>query len=59
MQRAQESVEPSTSSMIKLVQETKDDVQRGFLIYLSVYKQPGDATPRFIGWMYAAFQLMT
>ncbi|MBB1286793.1 CHASE domain-containing protein [Flavisolibacter sp. BT320] len=39
MQRAMDSGEPALSEMVRLVQETDDDVQKGCLLYLPVYNQ--------------------
>jgi len=40
MEQARDSGQPVLSGMVKLVQETQQDVQRGFLIYMPVYR-PG------------------
>ena len=62
MSRARDTGQASTSGIITLVQETDEDVQRGFLTYVPVYA--GDEPPRsveerrarFQGWVYAAFR---
>jgi len=62
MSRARDQGKAATSGIITLVQETSENVQRGFLTYLPVYK--GHSTPdsvadrrsRFQGWVYAAFR---
>jgi two-component sensor histidine kinase/CHASE1-domain containing sensor protein len=38
MERARDTGLPSVSGVVKLVQETEQDVQRGFLIYVPVYR---------------------
>ncbi|WP_346284773.1 CHASE domain-containing protein [Zoogloea sp.] len=39
MEQARDSGQPVLSGMVKLVQETHQDVQRGFLIYMPVYRR--------------------
>ena len=63
MARARDTGEPATSGLITLVQETEEDVQRGFLTYLPVYRS-GTTPPtmeqrraEFVGWVYAAFRM--
>ncbi len=62
MKRAKEEGLTSTSGLITLVQETEEDVQRGFLTYVPVYKSgetPNTIEARkaeFQGWVYAAFR---
>jgi PAS domain S-box-containing protein len=52
----------STSGIITLVQETKEDIQRGFLMYLPVYqtktipKTLKEKREQFVGWVYAPFR---
>ena len=52
----------ATSGVITLVQETKEDVQRGFLTYLPVYrtktipKTLKERREQFMGWVYAPFR---
>ncbi|MFD1552203.1 hypothetical protein DNU06_00100 [Putridiphycobacter roseus] len=63
MQRAIDSGEASTSSIITLVQETETDVQKGFLTYLPVYKKGADLSTVanrnkfFKGWVYSPFRV--
>lgn len=42
MEQARDSGQPILSGMVKLVQETQKDVQRGFLIYMPVYRPGAD-----------------
>ncbi len=62
MRRARDEGMPATSGAITLVQETEEDVQRGFLTYLPVYLNggvPGTIEQRrqeLIGWIYAPFR---
>ena len=62
MTRARDEGVAATSGIITLVQETNDDVQRGFLTYLPVYKSksiPDSLAERqrqFMGWVYAPFR---
>ena len=39
MEQARDSGQPVLSGLVKLVQETNQDVQRGFLIYMPVYRR--------------------
>ncbi len=63
MARARDSGRAATSSMITLVQETDEDVQRGFLTYVPVYEF--GQTPETVeerraalrGWVYAPFRM--
>jgi signal transduction histidine kinase len=63
MRRARDTGAAATSAMITLVQETDEDVQRGFLTYVPVYE--GGATPTRVedrraalsGWVYAPFRM--
>lgn len=63
MARARDTGEATRSAMITLVQETDEDVQRGFLIYTPVYE--GGLRPTSIearreqlrGWVYAPFRM--
>ena len=63
MMRARDTGEASTSGIITLVQETKDDVQKGFLTYLPLYKNDlplstvEQRRSAFIGWVYAPFRM--
>ena len=63
MARARDDGRAATSPMITLVQETDEDVQKGFLTYVPVYEN--GASPRtvderraaFLGWVYAPFRM--
>jgi PAS domain S-box-containing protein len=63
MTRARDLGVASTSGIITLVQETKDDVQKGFLTYLPLYRmgQPLDTVDQrrqaFLGWVYSPFRM--
>ena len=63
MMRARDTGVAATSGIITLVQETDDDVQRGFLMYVPVYKQGmpidniEDRRQAFIGWVYSPFRM--
>ena len=63
MMQARDEGSAAKSGIITLVQETEDDVQPGFLIYLPVYKtQTIPATlelrrEAFVGWIYAPFRV--
>lgn len=62
MTNARDSGEPTTTSMVKLVQETNKTPQPGFLMYVPVYngtKKPETIEQRrqqLIGFVYAAFR---
>lgn len=62
MTRARDEGVAATSGVITLVQETKEQVQRGFLTYVPVYqggKIPESLSERkaaFQGWVYAPFR---
>ena len=62
MNRALETGAAATSGIITLVQETSDDVQKGFLTYVPVYKSKKipqtleDRQEQFQGWVYAPFR---
>lgn len=63
MERARDTGQAATSGLITLVQETKDDVQTGFLIYVPVYAThtvPPTLEQRrtqLRGWIYAPFRM--
>lgn len=44
MERARDTGQPALSGMVKLVQETKTRVQKGFLLYLPVYRKNSPPT---------------
>ena len=62
MDRARDTGKAAISGLITLVQETKEDVQRGFLIYVPIYS--GKTIPNTVaarrsslrGWIYAPFR---
>ncbi|MCM8531547.1 MAG: CHASE domain-containing protein [Lentisphaeraceae bacterium] len=62
MKRAMETGQPAASGLITLVQETEDEIQKGFLVYLPVYKDgkvygtKEEKVKNFEGWVYAAFR---
>lgn len=63
MTRARDEGVASTSGMITLVQETSDNVQKGFLTYLPLYRngEPTDTVTQrraaFQGWVYSPFRM--
>lgn len=62
MRKSAETGEAIASGLITLVQETDDDIQKGFLLYLPVYKKktPLKTSEQRMealqGWVYAAFR---
>lgn len=62
MERARDYGKAATSGIITLVQETEKDVQRGFLMYVPVYRQGAPTASieqkrqAFVGWVYAPFR---
>lgn len=62
MSRARDKGEAATSGIITLVQETEENVQRGFLTYVPVYSTQSIPTTleerqaTFQGWVYAPFR---
>ena len=61
MTRAMNSGDAAASGLITLVQETDTDVQKGFLVYMPVYKKnlalnSNDRSDNILGWVYAAFR---
>jgi two-component system, sensor histidine kinase and response regulator len=63
MARARDENETTISGKVRLVQETEQDVQAGFLMYLPVYR-PGaphstlaERQANFLGWVYAPFRM--
>lgn len=62
MRRAMETGDAALSGMVTLVQETEDDVQAGFLMYLPVYHGGGvpdsveERRARLRGWVYSPFR---
>jgi signal transduction histidine kinase len=63
MTRARDTGLAATSGLITLVQETDEDVQRGFLSYVPVYNTTDELTTvaerraAFIGWVYSPFRM--
>jgi PAS domain S-box-containing protein len=68
MDRASETDEMAVSAKVRLVQETDEQPQSGFLIYVPVFALgPGDRRPppsdaagrraRVVGWVYAPFRM--
>lgn len=57
MLRARDHAQPAMSDIVTLVQEDGRDVQKGFLLYLPVFRD-GMATPDMLrGWVYAPFRV--
>lgn len=62
MTRARDEGAAATSGMITLVQETKEDIQKGFLTYVPVYKTKNipntvqERRDQFAGWVYAPYR---
>ncbi|MEO9872036.1 CHASE domain-containing protein [Ekhidna sp.] len=62
MTRARDQGVASNSGIITLVQETNEDVQKGFLMYLPVYENGispqtiEDRKSKFKGWVYSPFR---
>ncbi len=62
MTRARDEGIAATSGIITLVQETTEDIQRGFLTYLPVYQNEmptqtvEERRQAFIGWVYSPFR---
>ncbi|MEW8692709.1 MAG: EAL domain-containing protein [Candidatus Thiodiazotropha endolucinida] len=63
MERARDTGKPSVSGKVTLVQETKEDVQAGFLVYLPVYrsglptKTVDQRREAHVGFVYAPFRV--
>lgn len=60
MERAARTGTPAASGRVTLVQETAEDVQAGFLIYLPVYAAPAeeDGVPgAVLGYVYSPFRM--
>ena len=62
MDRAVRTGKASNSGIITLVQETENDIQKGFLMYLPVYRKnmpieaPEARNAAFKGWVYSPFR---
>ena len=62
MERARDTGRPSLSGMVNLVQETEEDIQAGFLLYLPVYLTPSprtveDRRRELVGYVYSPFRM--
>lgn len=63
MERARDTGRPAASGQVVLVQETKTDVQTGFLMYLPVYRNGapvatvGQRRAALLGYVYAPFRM--
>lgn len=57
MQRARDTGQAAISGIVRLVQEDGQDVQKGFLLYLPVYRRGGQAADELWGWVYAPFRV--
>jgi signal transduction histidine kinase len=63
MVAARDSGQPTVSGKVTLVQETSKDVQRGFLMYLPVYRRgeptatPAKRAAALVGYVYAPFRM--
>jgi CHASE1-domain containing sensor protein/signal transduction histidine kinase len=63
MARARDTGETTISSKVRLVQETQQDIQTGFLMYLPVYRRDAphqseeERRANLLGWVYAPFRM--
>lgn len=59
MKRAMDSGSTHASGVITLVQETQNDIQKGFIIYTPIYEHPEktDNSRQLRGWVYAPFRI--
>lgn len=63
MKRARDSGEAASTGAITLVQEVHEDIQKGFVMFLPVYKQTEEAEAgtvsekTFIGWIFSTFRI--
>lgn len=63
MERARDTAQPAMSGKVLLVQEAKQDIQAGFLIYLPVYRNGmphhtlAQRRANLVGWVYSAFRM--
>ena len=63
MARARDSAGPTITGKVMLVQETDEDIQAGFLIYMPVYRvgQPTETVSQrrsaLIGWAYSPYRM--
>lgn len=63
MARARDEGRATISGKVKLLQETEENAQAGFLMYLPVYyprspqRTPAERSANLIGWVYAPFRM--
>jgi PAS domain S-box-containing protein len=63
MERARDTGEPSVTSAVTLVQETDEDIQHGFLMYLPVYRSGAphgtvdERREALLGYVYSPFRM--
>lgn len=61
MQRAWQTGNATLSGKVRLVQETQEDLQRGVLIYVPIYRDqgqsPGIAKRSLLGWAYSPLRM--
>ena len=63
LEKARDSGQATMTGIVKLVQETKDDVQKGFLLYLPVYRNGSnpesidERRKNLVGWVYSPFRI--
>ncbi|OQW92223.1 MAG: hypothetical protein BWK79_15130 [Beggiatoa sp. IS2] len=63
MERARDTGEPSLSGKVQLVQETDQDIQAGFLIYVPVYRNGqsqntvAEKRDALLGYVYSSFRM--
>mgnify|MGYP006271296209 CR=1 FL=1 len=61
MERARKTGSAALSGKVRLVQETEEDLQRGSLIYVPIYKDRGEAITtqqrELVGWAYSPLRM--
>jgi signal transduction histidine kinase/CHASE1-domain containing sensor protein len=57
MLRARDTGQAAISGIVTLMQENGLDVQKGFLLYLPVYRRGGQTADALWGWVYAPFRV--
>jgi len=61
MERARSTGSASLSGKVRLVQETEEDLQRGALIYVPIFKDRGEVTSstqrQLVGWAYSPLRM--
>lgn len=57
MQRARDTGQAAISGIVTLVQEDGKDLQKGFLLYLPVYRGATPSADALWGWVYAPFRV--